>query len=42
MLSSVTKRCICGRSASVPRLVRRRPWLSAPEALLDALWGALD
>lgn len=26
---------------SVPRLVRRRPWLSAPEALLDALWGAL-
>lgn len=29
------------QAESVPRLVRRRPWLSAPEALLDALWGAL-
>lgn len=29
------------QAASVPRLVRRRPWLTAEEALLEALWGAL-
>ena len=30
------------QAASVPRLSRRRPWLSPAEALLDALWGALE
>lgn len=29
------------QAESVPRLLRRRPWLSAPEAILDALWAAL-
>lgn len=30
------------QAISVPRLVRRRPWLTPAEALLEALWMALD